>query len=152
MNKTLMESRLGNKLHCYFQRNISVFRFATVGCMNTAVDFAVFTLLKSVFNFNYLICQTAAYIAAIINSFILNKMWTFENQDSPVGTHIQFAMFFTISSISLGISLLGLKILVGHWDMNVYIAKVLVTILTQAVNYLGYRFWVFPEKARLETI
>lgn len=145
MNRTSAGNRLSYILLTYCKRNIVLFRFATVGCINTAVDFGIFTLLRSIFDVDYLICQAAGFIAGVINSFILNKTWTFENQLSTSSTHVQFAMFFTVSSISLGISLLGLKILVQYGGMNVYIAKVLVTGLTQLVNYLGYRFWVFQQ-------
>lgn len=121
----------------------SVFRFSFVGGLNTAVDFLVFTILKEFFVINYLWCQIAAYSAGVINSFICNKVWTFESKTSEIPTCIQFLKFLLVNLVSMGISVVGLKLLSQNGNINVYISKVVVTIMTQAVNYCGYRFWVF---------
>jgi len=136
------EGRLLMAVKC-FTPGSSLYRFASVGCMNTAVDFIVFTLLKAVFNIDYLWCQVVAYSAGILNSFIMNKAWTFESKTSKLHTSMQFIKFIFVNLVSLSLSLVGLKLLSGNWDLNVYIAKVMVTIAAQVVNYLGYRFWVF---------
>lgn len=121
----------------------SLWRFAIVGCTNTAVDFGVFTLLRAVFDLNYLLCQTVAYIAGILNSFVLNKVWTFESKTSNLHTSLQLGRFIIVNIVSLSASLLGLKLLSGELHINVYLAKAAVTVLTQAINYSGYRWWVF---------
>ena len=124
----------------------SYWRFALVGCSNTAVDFGVFTFLQAVFQLNYILCQVAAFIAGISNSFILNKMWTFESKTTHFDSSIQFTKFVIVNLVSLGMSLVGLKLLNGNLAVNIYLAKVAVTVVTQAVNYSGYRFWVFSDK------
>lgn len=124
----------------------SLRRFAAVGCMNTAVDFAVFTILRSVFDVHYLLCQVAGYTMGIINSYFFNKVWTFENKAAGWDIRRQFVQFVLVNLISLAISLLGLKILSGYWHINVYFAKVLVTGLALMFNYLGYTYWVFDTK------
>ena len=124
----------------------SIFRFSTVGITNTAVDFLVFIILRSVFNVHYLLCQVAGYTFGTLNSFILNKKWTFESKTSNIKTSIQLFQFITVNLVSMGVSVLGLKLLSGHWHLNVYAAKVAVTVVTQVINYSGYRFWVFSDK------
>lgn len=124
----------------------SLLRFGVVGCSNTLVDFVVFTILRAVFDINYLWCQVVGYSAGVLNSFIFNKIWTFESKTSRFQTSLQFGRFLIINVMSLSVSLLGLKIMSGYWHFNVYLSKVVVTILAQAVNYSGYRFWVFSDQ------
>jgi len=135
----------GFRLSTYLAEYKSFWRFAVVGCSNTAVDFIVFTILRAIFNVNYLYCQVAAFIAGIMNSFILNKTWTFESKTSRFESSRQLGKFVFINLVSLAVSLLGLQLLSGQMHMNVYVAKVAVTVVTQAINYSGYRWWVFAD-------
>ncbi len=128
----------------FSQYGRSLFRFSSVGCLNTAVDFIVFTILKEIFDVNYVWCQIAGYSAGILNSFIFNKVWTFESKTPQIHTFMQFIKFLLVNLVSLGVSVIGLKILSQNGHINVYIAKIIVTIAAQAINYSGYRFWVFP--------
>lgn len=128
------------------RRGQSYWRFAVVGFSNTAVDFSVFTILKAIFHMNFFICQVVAFSAGIINSFILNKKWTFESQTARLETSVQLCKFVLVNIMSLSISLLGLKLLNGNLSVNIYWAKVAVTVITQAINYSGYRWWVFSGR------
>ena len=130
----VFRERLGTK---------SFFCFALVGVSNTFVDFAVFTILREIFEINYLWCQAAGYTFGTLNSFILNKKWTFHSETSPFSTSLQFGKFVFVNIVSLGVSMIGLRILSAYWHLNLYVAKVAVTAIAQAVNYSGYRFWVF---------
>lgn len=128
----------------------SYWRFGIVGCSNTFVDFAVFTILRELLGVNYLWCQAWGYTFGTLNSFILNKKWTFESKTSNIKTSIQLSQFITVNLVSMGVSVLGLKLLSGHWHLNVYAAKVAVTVVTQVINYSGYRFWVFSDKKAVQ--
>lgn len=123
----------------------SFWRFAVVGCTNTFVDFAVFTILREIFDVHYLWCQVAGYTIGTLNSFVLNKNWTFESKTSRFQTSMQFGKFIFVNLVSLGVSLIGLRILNGYYHLNVYIGKVAVTAIAQLINYSGYRFWVFKN-------
>jgi len=128
-----------------YAKYVQLIRFGIVGVINTGVDFAVFTLLNAAFGVEPLICQIVGYSAGIANSFVMNKLWTFESKKSNISTQFQLFKFVLINLVSLGLSLLGLKILNGYFEINIYIAKVIVTVLAQIVNYLGYKVWVFRQ-------
>lgn len=121
----------------------SIFRFLVVGCLNTAVDFLSFTLLYSLFGMDKLICQAAGYGMGTANSFVLNKLWTFENKSSRPVIAGQIVRFAAVNAISLGISLLALKFFSEYCGLNVYLSKILATCASQGVNYSGYKLWVF---------
>jgi putative flippase GtrA len=145
--KTVNVMIKGTSCQMYYDKYKSLLRFGIVGCINTGVDFGVFTILISLLGLkHYLICQVAGFSMGIINSFVLNKLWTFENKRSGISTSAQFIKFVGVNLVSLGFSLFGLKILSGNRGVNIYIAKVIVTLFTQVINYFGYKLWVFNNR------
>lgn len=122
-------------------------RFAMVGALNTLVDFSVFSLLTGVLGMHHSVSQVISYSSGIINSFILNKVWTFQNKTGKKKTAVQFTQFIMVNAVSLGASLISLDLLLDTFMMNKYMAKTLVTVLAQAINFSGYKLWVFVKRA-----
>jgi putative flippase GtrA len=135
-----------NSLLYLFEKYKSFIRFGVVGCINTGVDFLTFTILYSLLGFDKLLCQTGGYSVGVINSFILNKLWTFKEQKSKSNTAVQFINFACVNVISLGISLLGIYLLSSKGKINVYVSKVIVTVFLQVFNYLVYKCFIFRKK------
>ncbi len=132
------------KFHICREKYKSFLRFVIVGGINTGVDFLVFTLLN-LLGVNYLLCQLAGYGAGILNSFILNKLWTFEASRSKFNTSLQFLKFAGTNLVTLGISMLGLRFLNGSLHMDLLAAKAIVTLFIQALNYMAYKHFVFGK-------
>lgn len=130
----------------------SITRFGCVGCLNTMVDFGMFTLLNSFFGINYIVSQIVSYSSGILNSFIFNKYWTFNNRKTNKKTTKEFIQFITVNMASLSSSLIGLSILMKDNSTNSLFAKLISMLLAQVVNFLGYRFWVFCETVKPEPI
>lgn len=125
-----------------------IIKFACVGCLNTAIDFGMFSLFNSIFGLNYIISQVVSYSSGTLNSYLCNKFWTFNDTKTNKKTTMEMIQFFVVNSASLGVSLLGLNILLNHSSMNSFLAKIFSMVLAQVVNFLGYRFWVFGKLAR----
>ena len=120
-----------------------IVRFGCVGGLNTAIDFGIFSVLNSLFGVNYVISQILSYSGGTLNSYFLNKFWTFTDTKVSKKTTKEIVQFIVVNSASLGVSLIGMGILLSNNSMNPLIAKVISMVLAQIVNYLGYRFWVF---------
>ena len=120
-----------------------IIRFVCVGGLNTIVDFGVFTLINSLFGVNYVVSQILSYSSGTINSYFLNKFWTFEGAITSKKTTKEIVQFVVVNSASLGVSLIGMSILLNDSSMNSFFAKIISMVLAQVVNFLGYRFWVF---------
>lgn len=133
-----------NKLD--IQRYKSLLRYVVVGVINTGVDFLTFSLLQGFFGVHFAISQVAGYSAGILNSFLMNKFWTFENKQVNKKTSAQAVKFVIVNLVTLGISIYGIKFLSEGAGLNIYIAKGLITFLTLAINYIGYKLWVFREQ------
>jgi len=125
-------------------RHIS--RFSMVGVMNTAVDFLMFTLCQSVFGIGYSISQIIGYSFGVINSFILNKKFTFDDRKVSKKTFQELLQFVIVNVVSLCVTIIAMNVLIVSLNKGVYLSKILVTLLAQITNYLGYKLWVFNEE------
>lgn len=123
-------------------------KFGFVGCLNTLIDFGIFSLLNSVFGVNYIISQIISYSSGTLNSYFCNKFWTFRDTRTRKKTTSEVIQFIVVNAASLSVSIIGLSILLRDNSMNSLIAKILSMGLAQVVNFLGYRFWVFGRFVR----
>ena len=147
-------STISNKegiLQLFFAKHKAFLRFMIVGSINTGIDFWLFVFLMRVMGVNYLIAQTLSYTFGIINSFIMNKAWTFDDASPGENITKQFVQFLTLNILSLLISLAGLKTFNGYLSVNILLAKIMVTVITWSVRYIGYRYWVFGSNRSLKS-
>src|SRR5579872_5654184 len=70
-------------------------RYAVVGVISTAVDFALLIVLKQL-GWETIMANSLAYAMGTIVSFTLSRMWTYPESRSKRMTH-QFAQFVVIS-------------------------------------------------------
>ena len=124
-------------------------RFGCVGCLNTMFDFTIFCILNSLFGVNYIISQIISYSSGTLNSYLFNKFWTFNDTKTCKKGAREIVQFIVVNFASLGISLIGLRILMNDNSMNSILAKVISMVLAQVVNFLGYKFWVFGKFSNL---
>jgi putative flippase GtrA len=142
-------------------------RFAVVGVVNTLLDMLGFNLLRK---FTKLKTVAASYISstiAMVNSYILNKYWTFESANSGVSAAGEAAKFFGSTIIGIYVIHNGLvwilsekftffsklaysitsrlPILNKLSQKFVYdnVAKVAGIAGSLVWNFLLYKFWVF---------
>jgi putative flippase GtrA len=113
-------------------------KFGLVGISGIAVDFFITWLFKEKFKCNKYAANCAGFSFAVINNFLLNRYWTFNETIEPFGE--QFLKFATFSLIGLVINTLLLMLLVKHLKFNFYIIKLMVISLVFlwnfSVNYL----------------
>ena len=83
-----------------------------------------------------------AYIAGMINSFVLNKTWTFQVKD---GTLRQLLRFVAINLVALLLSTSAIFLLIDVLG-GPYIATWFVVIAPVTVlSYLANKFWAFSS-------
>ena len=99
---------------------------------------------------NYLLAQAVSYCFGVVNSFILNKTWTFDKARQEMGTQLQFIQFFALNILCLSISLIGLKSLNDYLAMNIYLSKITATGVTWSIRYIGYRYWIFAGRRSMK--
>lgn len=145
-------------------------KFLVTGVLNTGIDFGVLSLLMWVSGqnqgFYVLLFTTISFATATVNSFFLNKYWTFGNRkkrriDSQTRDFTQF-IIITIGGwlINAGLtSLIGGFIspffgneILSEWlhpeklqSLWVLTAKAFATGVSLLWNFTGYKLWVFRK-------
>jgi len=126
--------------HAEFRKFV---KFGVTGALNTFIDYGLYYLLIGVFHVNGYIAQIISYSTATVNSFFINKFWTFQRRGYFKIT--EFGRFIMVNVLSLGFSELAMWIFNYHLGINFYICKVLLTPVTILINFLGSRLFVFVD-------
>lgn len=121
------------------QRPYEFFRFCLVGAVNTGVDFMVFALLSNL-GVLLLPAQVVSYTCGILNSFLLNRKWTFSSRRRSTGQLLRFLLLnlFTLS-ITYGL----LVYFTDQFGWSVLVSKLLATAASLVINFTGSRLLVF---------
>lgn len=129
---------------------IQFFKFLVVGAINFLVDFGVLTLLNVVIGVPVAPANVVSYTCGVVNSFVINRYWTFKIKHKFVSIH--FAKFVFVNLISLGVNTLAVWVLVGLYDFNEGLfgienlyAKLIATVFSFTVNFAGNKLLVFRE-------
>jgi len=120
-----------------------IIRFSLVGASNTLIDFLMFTIFNEAFGAGYMGSQVIGYCTGIVNSFILNKKWTFDDKSRRKESAIKLIQFISVNLFTLGITLILMNLLVKKVNVNVYEAKIIITFIAQISNFLIYKLWIF---------
>jgi putative flippase GtrA len=118
-------------------------KFQCVGVVNFFVDLGVFTLLHTVIGFYAVPSNIVSYSCGIVNSFILNRYWTFKIKLKFFS--IDFLKFLLVNLVSLGINTLAIYVLVDLYNLDPTLSKVIATAFSFTVNFAGNKLLVFRE-------
>ena len=133
-------------------------KFVIVGVINTGIDFAVLNALlfsTKIYSGRWLILfNSISFSAAVINSYFLNKYWTFKSQNVENSKAKQFSQFLIISVIGISINdaiVYGLATFTSPLfglsaQMWTNVAKLFATAASMVWNFIGYKFIVFKKK------
>ena len=75
-------------------RILQLLKYGVVGVLNTVVPFGVIYICKSLLGWNIYVCNVLGYIAGLVNSFMLNRNWTFASHGSYLPQIVKFGVGF----------------------------------------------------------
>jgi len=151
-------------------------RFIVVGILNTFIDYLIlnllvffgFTAILVILGQKFLIANIISVFAAMINSFILNKQWTFQSKGGNV--YLEIVKFFVITVIGMFVvhqlvfnlfyyrlpAITASVILISEiFKLNnifsgqfiaLNFAKTVAVAVSLIWNFLGYKFIVFKPR------
>jgi putative flippase GtrA len=120
---------------------IQLLRFAMVGASGYAVNLAVFGALVHVGDVDYRLAATAAFLVAVANNFLWNRVWTFSARDGHAG--FQAARFLLVSLAAFAVNLLLLAVLVDAAGMPKLEAQAIAIAAATPLSFLGNKLWTF---------
>jgi putative flippase GtrA len=131
-------------------------KFGLIGVTNTVIDLGIYNLLifMSDVSSGYLIAvfKSFSVLAAIVNSYIWNKFWSFEKREvSNFGE--EFTQFLLVSLVGLllnvGITAFVVNVIGAPTGMAektwANIGGLTASILVLTWNFIGYKFLVFKK-------
>lgn len=120
-------------------------KFGIVGFTGVFVDFGITYLAKEKLHIQKYIANAIGFCSAATSNYFLNRIWTFHSTNPRV--MVEYAEFFVISLIGLGINTLVLWFLVSRFKMNFYVAKVFAIIIVTIWNFFANALITFnPER------
>ncbi len=116
-------------------------KFAITGGMNTLVDLAVFTALSALTGINVYVVQVISYTAGMLNSYTVNRSWTFKTDEGYLSPQL---IKFAIANICvMAISLIIIYIIYRQLGYAELIAKLCSLVVTVPLGFVVNRLWVF---------
>lgn len=122
--------------------NSRLLKFAAVGLLNTGADVLVFTMLTAAGS-RVLIAQIIGYACGMLNSYLLNRRWTFRSNGS---SYRELPRFLALNLVVLGLVSWMLESLHSGAGLSLIASKLLATGAGIIINYAGSRFWVFGAR------
>ena len=132
-------------------------RFVIVGISNVTVDVLLLNLLLMSFPTSntglLLLYNSAAYASGAINSYVLNKHWTFHSTRGMTGSELlRFAVVnaagILCSNCIIWITARILQPMVTNAVLWANASKAASIVGTALLSYLGMRLWVFASTSR----
>lgn len=121
-------------------------KFALVGVTNTLVCLGTIFVLSSIPGVSYKAANVAGYILGLINSFVLNRIWTFRSTDRILP---QFVRFLLVFAVCYGIQFGALVTLVELIHLGTTLSQVLAMVFYTAVNFVLNRTAVYRQTRRM---
>jgi len=142
-------------------------RFAVVGCLNVTVSFATFLVFYRYVPLASVVldvlgtpgariadamsragvptadagfANAIGYAAGMVNSFVLNKRWTFEAKGR---TALQARRFVILNLAGLSISTMLVLVLVDVLGVPYLPVWIATTALVMIANFVGNKYWIF---------
>lgn len=139
----MAEQEQGVHMESVFQ----LFKFAAVGCVNTLIDWSVYFIVLKMFPAESVLFYTVAkgfsYFCGIINSFFLNRFWTFRTSlhEHEGG---RFVKFLLVNLVGLGMNSVSIYIFLSL-EFKQTMALFLATAITFSFNFVLNKLWVFRK-------
>jgi len=125
-----------------------IVRFGAVGVLNTAIGLGTIYLLQIGLDQDYRFASAVGYTLGIINSFVLNRIWTFKSSDARVAR--QGARFLMAAGACWLVQLGFLIAMVEGLQIHENAAQPIGMVLYTGMNYLANRLFVFRNPANQE--
>src|SRR3990167_1090996 len=132
-------------------------KFIIVGGVNTGIDFLILNILIYLTGITagieLFILNSISFSVAVVNSYFMNKYWTFQDKTKTEQEPIKFSQFFAVSIVGIiinGFVLTGITTYIPPlFGLSAVlwanIAKLMATGFSLIWNFIGYKFFVFKK-------
>jgi putative flippase GtrA len=120
---------------------LQLVRFGTVGASGYVVNLVVFALLVHAVGIDYRLAAVGAFVVALSNNFVWNRVWTFAGSGGHAG--FQAARFCVVSLVAFAFNLAVLFALVEWLAAPKVPAQAIAIAAAMPLSFLGNKLWSF---------
>lgn len=154
----LRESREGTDPKCPSHRKLhygQILRFSITGGLNTILDLLILNSLFWLFPTSkmvlVLLFNSLAYSVGAVNSFLLNKYWTFQQRQEVTGREVRCFVVTTLCGVCCNNTIIWCANTAFHFQNSGSIfwmnaSKGIAIAGTMLISFCGMRLWVFVNK------
>jgi putative flippase GtrA len=138
---------------------IQTAKFIITGFINTFIDFFILNtgmLITGISSgYRLILLNTVSFSCALINSYFMNKYWTFSSKDAGN----KFPGYLLVSLFSMAVNntvvYLFTDFCISPYSVSpqlwVNTAKITATFVSFICNFLGYKYFVFKSSNKRKT-
>lgn len=135
------------------KNSIKIFaKFLVVGVINTLIGYGIIFLCLNILNLTYEVSTSVGTVAGAVNSFFMNRSFTFQNEQSIFKTVLPFALV-TIICYLIAYNLAKQGVILVLENKNIFSPKMIDNIATfvgmciyTLLNFFGQRLFVFKKQ------
>ncbi len=125
-----------------FETFFKIIKFGSTGLLGMGIDFGTTWLCKEKLKLNKYLASSIGFVLAIINNYIINRIWTFKSANPH--WQQEFGKFFLFGVIGLFLNNGFVYLFHQKLKWNFYMAKLAATIIVFLWNfytnyYLNFR-------------
>ena len=115
-------------------------KFGIVGASNTLLSFLIYTLLLKVFGVWYLAAAAIGFLIGAVNSFLLNRSWTFRGHVGDAFTPVRWAV---VQCCGLALNEGLLFLFVKGAGLDELVGQATATVIVTVATFSANRAWTF---------
>lgn len=125
------------------KKNQVFLKYAVVWISSTFVDIFSLYIFVDIFFLNLYFSVFLSFLLAVINGFVLNKIWTFEDKSNKYKR--QFLKFFIVSVVWLSLTLSLMYLFVDILEIYYLLSKAFTSLIVLFWNYTANKIWTFRQ-------
>jgi putative flippase GtrA len=124
---------------------VQFLKFGIVGISNTLLTAVTIWLLLRVLHSSNYLANIIGYVVGLVNSFIWNRRWTFENHAQIGATIFKFIVTFAVSYL---LQLGFLWLLLHQTGIDDYFCQLLSIVVYTVVNFFMNKYYTFKTEIK----
>ena len=116
-------------------------KFGVVGFLAFCIDYGLFLLMCQVFGIHYLVASTTSFTLSTIFNYVCSMRYVFKGRADQSKAQ-QFAIFFVLSVIGLGVNQLVLWLCVDVLSVPAWFGKLVATAIVMVFNFVTRKMFL----------
>ena len=129
------------------KRKKEVISYLFFGVLTTLTNILSYVVLSKLFEVDYKLATTIAWVISVLFAFITNKLYVFNSKETNIVLVAKEFSSFTIFRLLSYLMDLGVMVLMVEWlKTDDLIAKIVANVFVVFFNYFASKYVIFKKK------